>query len=37
MIMARNNSTPISFWLSIPLSSLLPWIQMNNKLNRQQK
>jgi hypothetical protein len=37
MIMARNNATPITFWLSLPLSSLLPWIKVNNKLNKQQK
>jgi len=37
MIMARNNSTSVDFWLNQSFSSLLRWIETNNRLNKQQK
>jgi hypothetical protein len=35
MILARNNNTPISFWLSLPLSRLGGWIADNNALQKK--
>jgi hypothetical protein len=30
LLMARNNSTPVPFWLSLPLQQLCLWIGANN-------
>lgn len=36
MIMARNNATPISFWLSQSLPGLMLWIKTNNRISQKQ-
>lgn len=35
MILARNNNTPVSFWLDQPLMSLQKWIAANNRIEKQ--
>jgi hypothetical protein len=30
MILAQNNNTPVSFWMSLPLWKLPQWIKVNN-------
>ena len=35
--MARNNYTPISFWLSLPLIELIQWIEVNNQVISKEK
>ena len=40
MVLARNNNTPIPFFLSCPLSELPEWIRTNNEIvkeNQQNK
>jgi len=37
LIMARTNSTPAAFWLSMPLRELPEWISDNNYLIEQLK
>ena len=32
MILARNNNTPIPYWLSMPIMSLSRWIRTNNRI-----
>jgi len=36
MILATNNSTPVSFWLDLPLSQLGGWIRDNNALVKEK-
>lgn len=35
MILARNNNTPVSFWLDQPLISLSKWIAANNRIEKR--
>lgn len=35
--MARNNSTPVTFFLSCTLPELSAWVQANNDLVRDEK
>ena len=35
--MAQNNNTPVSYWLSLPLESLVKWIRASNRLVKEQK
>lgn len=35
--MARNNSTPVSYWLALPLSSLCKWIKVSNQLVKEAR
>jgi len=37
LILAKNNYTPASFWLSIPLSQLHDWITTNNAIIEEAK
>lgn len=37
LIMAQNNHTPVSYWLSVPLLSLAKWIKASNGLVREQQ
>ncbi len=37
MILARNNSTPIDFWLSRELRELGSWIETNNEIIRESR
>ncbi|WP_298031690.1 hypothetical protein [uncultured Dysosmobacter sp.] len=30
--MAKNNNTPVSFWLSLPLPDLVAWIKASNAI-----
>ncbi|MCL2487346.1 MAG: hypothetical protein FWE80_01545 [Oscillospiraceae bacterium] len=32
LILARNNNTPVDFWLSLPLTELRGWIDDNDAL-----
>ncbi|MCD8361732.1 MAG: hypothetical protein LUC98_02015 [Lachnospiraceae bacterium] len=32
LVLARNNATPIEYWLSLTLSELRAWIEANNAL-----
>lgn len=32
LAMARNNYTPVQFWLSMPLVEFVEWIKESNKL-----
>ncbi len=35
MILSRNNSTSIDFWISLQLRELGPWISTNNEIIRE--
>jgi len=35
MILARNNNTPVSFWIDQPLANLLKWIRANNRIEQR--
>jgi hypothetical protein len=35
--MAQNNNTPVSYWLSLPLSDLMLWIGDNNHIIEQRR
>ena len=35
--MAQNNNTPVSYWLSLPLESLVKWTRASNRLVKEQK
>lgn len=35
--MARNNSTPVDFWISMPLLELVGWIKADNRLHKEKK
>lgn len=37
MILARNNNTPIPYWLSLPLWKLRQWIRTNNIVVAKEK
>ena len=35
--MARNNNTPVPYWLSRPLGELGRWIKANNRLEEKNE
>jgi hypothetical protein len=35
--MAQNNNTPVSYWLSVPLSELTEWIDDNNHIIERRR
>ena len=35
--MAKNNQTPVSYWLSLPLPSLFKWIKVSNQLVKEAR
>lgn len=37
MILARNNNTPVYYWLAIPMSDLSKWIKTNNRIEEAIK
>ncbi len=37
MILARNNNTPVPYWLSLPLWKLSQWIRTNNIIVAEAK
>ena len=37
MILARNNNTPVPYWLSLPLWRLGQWIKTNNVIVAEEK
>ena len=37
MILARNNNTPIPYWLELPLWKLRQWIRTNNIVVAEEK
>jgi len=37
MILARNNSTPVSYWLELPLVDLRSWIKVNNIVEEERR
>lgn len=37
LIMAENASTPVGYWLSLPLCSFAAWIRANNSLQEERK
>lgn len=37
LIMAKNNDTPASYWVSLPLKSLAKWIKASNLLVAEEK
>jgi len=37
MILARNNGTPLTFFLSCPLRELVAWIKTNNEIMKDMK
>ncbi|MEY8311725.1 hypothetical protein AALA61_06965 [Oscillospiraceae bacterium 42-9] len=36
-MLARNNNTPVPWWLSRPLGELGLWIQANNRLEEKNE
>jgi hypothetical protein len=32
IIMAKNNNTPVSFWLELPLTEFSKWIRASNSV-----
>lgn len=36
-MLARNNNTPISFWLELPLEEFGRWIKANNQLEEKNE
>jgi hypothetical protein len=36
-IMAQNSCTPVSYWLSVPLTELSRWIHVNNEIVAERK
>lgn len=34
LIMARNNHTPVPYWLGMSLAEFQWWIEANNELNK---
>ena len=37
LTMAKNNQTPVSYWLSLPLPSLCKWIKVSNQLVKEAR
>lgn len=37
MILAKNNHTPVPYWLSVPLRELKLWIKSNNAIIADEK
>lgn len=35
-ILSENSRTPITYWLDLPLSELVAWVETNNNLIRQR-
>ncbi len=35
LILAQNNNTPASYWLTMRLSALHEWVRANNQLQRE--
>lgn len=35
MILARNNNTPVYFWLDQPMVTLSKWIMANNRIEKR--
>lgn len=35
LMLARNNNTPVGYWLSLTVPQLLHWIQANNELTAE--
>jgi hypothetical protein len=35
--MAKNNSTPVPYWLALPLPSLCKWIKASNQLVKEAR
>lgn len=35
LIMSKNNKTPMSFWLEMPLSEFRDWIETNNEITEE--
>ena len=36
LIMARNNHTPVPYWLDMPLIEFNWWIKANNEINKNK-
>ncbi|MDE6836783.1 MAG: hypothetical protein K2P33_00115 [Acutalibacter sp.] len=36
-MLARNNNTPVSYWLEQPLKELGQWIKANNRLEEKNE
>lgn len=37
LILAKNNHTPVPYWLSVPLRELKLWIKSNNAIIADEK
>lgn len=35
--MAQTNNTPVSYWVSLPLASLMKWIKASNRLVEEER
>ena len=37
LIMARNNNTPVTDWMKMPLVQLVKWVKANNKVIKEEQ
>jgi hypothetical protein len=37
LVLSRENNTPLSFWLGIPLAELSEWRKAHNRLAKEKK